>query len=129
MQYRFSGLTPSENAIIMQMKLRALAFQLVYIVRGSNASALASCQFLLEQAEGVQKYLESNGNLPQDDFTASMFQVLDSLDDPKPGTLAKLLLPLLDIPIQLMSFTSPVCQELIFIYITIKMDQYLTFVD
>jgi integrator complex subunit 4 len=109
MQYRFSGLTPQESAIIMQMKLRALAFQLVYIVRGSNASALASCQFLLEQAEGVQKYLESNGNLASDGFTGAMFQVLDQLDDPKPGTLAKLLLPLFEKhPIHLMSFTSPV---------------------
>jgi integrator complex subunit 4 len=113
MHYCFSGLSVQENAVILQLKLRALAFQLVYIVRGSNQSALASCQYLLEQAEGVQKYLEVNGNLPTDDFTAAMFQVFDSLEDPKPGTVAKLLLPLFEKhPIPLVSFSSSVIFQL-----------------
>lgn len=108
MQYSFSGLSPQEFAVVLQLKLRALAFQLVYIVKGSNASALASCQFLVEQAEAVQKYLEQH-NLTADDFTTAMFQMLDQLDDPKPGTVAKLLLPLFEKhPIPLVAFNSQV---------------------
>jgi len=109
MQYSFSGLNLEENAVVMQLKLRALAFQLVYIVRGSNTSALSSCQYLLEQAEVFQKYLEDNGNMSPDEFTGAMFQMLDSLDDPKPGTVAKLLMPLFENhSIPLVSFSSSV---------------------
>lgn len=108
MQYGFVGLTPKECGVITQLKLRSLALQLVYIVRGSNQSALATCQTLVEQAEAVQKYLEEN-NLTPDDFIFSMFKMLDSLDEPKPGTVAKHLLPLFEKhPIPLVSFSNPV---------------------
>ncbi|ODM99768.1 Integrator complex subunit 4 [Orchesella cincta] len=108
MQYGFTGLSPKEYGIVMQLKLRALAFQLVYIVRGSNASALAICQNLLEQAETVQKYLEEN-NLTPDEFTFAMLKMLDSLDEPKPGTVAKHLLPLFEAhQIPLISFSSSI---------------------
>lgn len=128
MQYGFSGLTPQELGIIMQLKLRALSLQLVYIVRGSNASALASCQFLLEQAEVVQKFLESIGSTIEDDeFTRAMFLMLDQTDDPKPGTLAKLLLPLFDKPVQLLTFASPVSR--IQSYYIILHDMHLTIIN
>ena len=93
MQYGFNGLTPEEFAVVLQLKLRALAFQLVYIVKGSNASALATCQNLLEQTENVQKYMEDH-ELEPDNFTQSMFKILDSLEEPKPGTLSNMLMPL-----------------------------------
>lgn len=108
MQYGFTGLSAKEYGLTMQFKLRGLALQLVYIVRGSNASALATCQNLLEQAETVQKYLDEN-NLSAEEFTFAMFKMLDSLDEPKPGTVAKHLLPLFEKhQIQLMSFSSSV---------------------
>jgi len=109
MQYGFTGLSSAEFATILQLKLRAVALNLVYIVRGSNASALALCQSLLEQAEKVQKYLESNETLAPDEFTLELFQMLDSLEDPKPGTVAKLISPILEkFPIPLVSFSSVV---------------------
>jgi hypothetical protein len=40
---------------VRQMKLRALALQFIYTVRGSNASALAQCEHLLAEIEDVQK--------------------------------------------------------------------------
>lgn len=108
MQYGFTGFSPNEYGLTMQLKLRALALQLVYIVRGSNASALAICQNFLEQAESVQKYMEEN-DLSADEFTFAMFKMLDGLDEPKPGTVAKHLLPLFEKhPIPLISFSSSV---------------------
>lgn len=108
LQYSFTGLSPKEHGIVMQLKLRALALKLVYIVRGSNESALAICQNLLEQAVKVQNYLEANSLAP-DEFTYAMFTMLDSLDEPKPGTVAKFLLPLFEkYQIPLLSFSSSV---------------------
>lgn len=95
MQYGFNGLTPEEFAVVLQLKFRALAFQLVYIVKGSNASALATCQNLLEQTENVQKYMEDHGLHP-DSFTRAMFTIVDSLEEPKPGTLSNMLIPLFE---------------------------------
>lgn len=115
MQYKFNGLSKEEYSTVIQLKLRALALQLVYIVRGSNASALAACQNLLEQAETVQKYLEEN-ECPANDFTQALFELFDSLDDPKPGTVVKLLLPLFEkFEIPFITFSSSVssCTSLI----------------
>lgn len=107
MQYGFSGLTPAEYGVIIQLKLRVLALQLAYIAHGSSGSALAPCQNLLQQAERVQKYLESNGNLKPDDFTQALFLLLDSTNEPKPGTLSSKFLPYFEkFPIQLVSFAS-----------------------
>jgi len=107
MQYGFSGLSPNEYGIIIQLKLRVLALQLAYIAHGSSGSALAPCQNLLEQAELVQKYLEQNGNIIPDDFTQALFLLLDSTNDPKPGTLSSKFLPYFEqYPIQLVSFSS-----------------------
>lgn len=52
----FIGLNPSEKATILQMRLKVFALHLVYVVRGSNASALALCDHFLNQMENLQKY-------------------------------------------------------------------------
>jgi hypothetical protein len=113
MQYGFISLSPNEYAIIIQLKLRVLALQLACIAHGSSGSALAPCQNLLEQAEVVQKYLERNGNIEPDDFTQALFVLLDSMEDPKPGTLSSKFLPYFaKYPIQLVSFSSQVHSNL-----------------
>jgi hypothetical protein len=64
---------------------------------------------LLEHAESVQKFLEKN-NLVTDDFTSAMFTMLDQLEDPKPGIVAKLLLPLFEkFSIPVIGFHGQVC--------------------
>ncbi|XP_067013887.2 integrator complex subunit 4 isoform X2 [Anabrus simplex] len=94
LQYLFIGLQEEELAAVRQFKLKALALQLVYIVRGSNSSALALCEHFLEQVEDTQRYL-SEHNLTPEPFAASVFKEMGMLDETKPGPVARSLLPLL----------------------------------
>ena len=55
LSHMFVGLTPAETACILQIRLRALALQLVYIVCGSNSSALALCEHFLDQVDSLQR--------------------------------------------------------------------------
>ena len=52
------GLTEEDLAAVKQFKLKALALQLVYIVRASNSSALALCDHFLEQVEDTQRFVQ-----------------------------------------------------------------------
>lgn len=61
---------------------------------GSNASALAPCHHFLAALEEVQKDLETAGIEP-DTFVASLFREMAALEEPKPGTVARILIPLL----------------------------------
>jgi integrator complex subunit 4 len=56
LQHLFVGLKEEDLAAVKQFKLKALALQLVYIVRASNSSALALCEHFLEQVEDTQRY-------------------------------------------------------------------------
>ena len=51
----FVGLKEVDLVAVKQFKLKALALQLVYIVRASNSSALALCEHFLEQVEDTQR--------------------------------------------------------------------------
>jgi len=53
----FVGLKEVDLAAVKQFKLKALALQLVYIVRASNSSALALCEHFLEQVEDTQRFV------------------------------------------------------------------------
>jgi hypothetical protein len=55
LQHLFIGHSVATLSAVRQMKLRALALQFIYTVRGSNASALAQCEHLLAEIEDVQK--------------------------------------------------------------------------
>jgi hypothetical protein len=55
LQHLFVGLKEEDLAAVKQFKLKALALQLVYIVRASNSSALALCEHFLEQVEDTQR--------------------------------------------------------------------------
>lgn len=71
-----------------------MVLQLIYIVRGSNQSALALCHALMQEIEDLDKYLTEHG-LEPDPFTVGVFQQLMVLAEPKPGPVARCLLPLL----------------------------------
>ncbi|XP_076344076.1 integrator complex subunit 4 [Tachypleus tridentatus] len=94
LNHQFLGLRYSEMARVRQLRLRALALQLVVVIRGSNVSALGLCESFLEQVEVLQNYLEDYHVNP-DSFTTSVFRELDNLEDPKPGSVARVLQPLL----------------------------------
>lgn len=94
LQHLFVGLSPAETCVIKQFRLRTLAINLVYIVKGSNASALAPCYQFLSAVEDMQKELYM-ANLEPDNFTSAVFRELSALEEPKPGTVARLLIPIL----------------------------------
>lgn len=94
--HTFSGLSHAEMGLIHQIRLRALALQLVYIVCGSNSAALALCEYFLDQVDNLQRFLMTN-QLQTDAFTAAVFTEMDQLDDPKPGAVARLLQPILQL--------------------------------
>ncbi|GAB6020124.1 hypothetical protein CHUAL_002853 [Chamberlinius hualienensis] len=92
--HMFNGFNSSELAMILQMRLKVFALHLVYIVRGSNSSALALCEYFLSQVEKLQKFLWTN-NLNPDSFVDAVFCEMGQLEDPKPGMVARILQPLL----------------------------------
>ncbi|CAH1956438.1 unnamed protein product [Acanthoscelides obtectus] len=94
LQFFFVGLSPVEQCAVKQFRLRALAVNLVYIVKGSNASALAPCHHFLTVVEDMQKEL-SSANLEPDHFTALVFSELAQLEEPKPGAVSRILIPIL----------------------------------
>jgi integrator complex subunit 4 len=96
LQHLFVGLKEVDLAAVKQFKMKALALQLVYIVRASNSSALALCEHFLEQVEDTQRYLGEQGLQPEP-FTASVFKEMGQLEDTKPGPVARSLLPLLQV--------------------------------
>ncbi|XP_050295660.1 integrator complex subunit 4 [Anthonomus grandis grandis] len=94
LQFFFVGLNAEEQCAVKQFRLRALALNLVYIVKGSNASALAPCFHFLTAVEEMQKDLTHNGIQP-DSFTSMVFRDLAQLEEPKPGAVARILTPIL----------------------------------
>nr|CAD7263757.1 unnamed protein product [Timema shepardi] len=96
LQHLYVGLNTEDLSCVKQFKLKALALQLVYIVRGSNFSALALCEHFLETVEDTQRYLSEHEVQPEA-FTSSLFKELGLLEDTKPGPVARCLLPLLQV--------------------------------
>lgn len=94
LQHLFVGLSAVESCAVKQFRLRALALNLVYIVKGSNASALAPCHHFLSIVEDMHKELYTAG-LEPDAFTAAVFKELSTIEEPKPGTVARILIPIL----------------------------------
>ncbi|GBM31165.1 Integrator complex subunit 4 [Araneus ventricosus] len=94
LSHQFLGLNSEEIICLRQLRLRALSLQLMVLIRGSNTSALGPCEAFLEQVDSLQRFQEEQGLNP-DSFTSALFRDLDLLEDPKPGTVARVLQPLL----------------------------------
>ncbi|XP_065337471.1 integrator complex subunit 4 [Cloeon dipterum] len=93
LQHVFVGHSGATLSSVRQIKLRALALQLVFTVRGSNASALAQCEHFLAEVEDVQIFLGKKMQ-PMEPFMAALIRDLAIMEDPKPGAVARVLLPL-----------------------------------
>lgn len=94
LRYFFIGLNSEEKCAVKQFQLKALALNLVLIVKGSNASALAPCHHFLTMVEEMQNDLNELGCEP-DNFTAAIFKDLSAMDEPKPGTVCRILIPII----------------------------------
>lgn len=94
LQFLFVGLSPVEECAVKIFRLKALALNLVFIVKGSNSSALAPCHHFLTVVEDMQKDLLLAG-LEPDHFTSAVFRELSSLEEPKPGAVSRILIPIL----------------------------------
>ncbi|KAK9869888.1 hypothetical protein WA026_003608 [Henosepilachna vigintioctopunctata] len=94
LQFFFVGLSPQDKCAVKQFQLRALALNLVHIVKGSNSSALAPCHHFLTMVENMQSELISFG-LEPDDFTMHVFRELSVIEEPKPGTVSRILIPII----------------------------------
>ena len=70
-----------------------MALQLIAIIHGSNASALALCDAFISEVEYLQKLLTEN-NLSADSLTVKMMKEISLLEEPKPGTVARVLKPI-----------------------------------
>lgn len=88
------GVNDTDICAVKQFRLKALAIHLVFVVRASNASALAPCHHFLAAVEETDRVLTSKGIEP-DPFTTAVFRELGGLDEPKPGQVARCLLPFL----------------------------------
>ncbi|KAF4521167.1 hypothetical protein B566_EDAN011617 [Ephemera danica] len=97
LQHVFVGHNDCVTNAVRQLKLRALALQLLYTVHGSNASALALCEHFLNELDALQRYC-FHKSLPVETFTSAVMRDLALLEDPKPGAVARVLLPLISIP-------------------------------
>ncbi|CAH4030884.1 integrator complex subunit 4 [Pieris brassicae] len=101
LQHQFSGVTEQENACVWQLALRVSAARLIAAVEsaaittgaGAGAVALSMAAALTHHAELLDRLLVSAGMEP-DPFTIAVFQQL-SCGEPKPGSLARALHPLL----------------------------------
>lgn len=116
----FSNLSSDEELLIQSTRLQAMAIQLVYIVRASNTSALALSDHFLSRVEALKRlvatvlkfiwklYLKITSrysNLPS--IADTIVKEITQLDDPKPGVLSRVLLPILQAHIYVAPFCLP----------------------
>ncbi|XP_044728880.1 integrator complex subunit 4 [Chrysoperla carnea] len=94
LRHLFLNLTDFEKASVNQLRLHALALQLVLVVRGSNVSALSLCQHFIQAVVETERMLATMSIKP-DPLIAQIINELSNVEDPKPGTVARLLHPLL----------------------------------
>lgn len=93
LKHRFHGTHPVQTALVQQTRVKALALQLMAIIYGSNASALALCGAFIEELDHLRTHLDKSG-IQADPLTEAMMKQIKSLEEPKPGSVARLLQPL-----------------------------------
>lgn len=91
--HQFNGIHPIYLSLILQTRVKALALQLIAVIHGSNASALALCDAFLEEIKILQTHLNSH-KLTADSLTNQMIEEIEKLITPKPGSVARALQPL-----------------------------------
>jgi len=93
LQRLFSGLGENEIILANDMWLKALAIELVRITKSATGSALPLARYFLSEADALP---QDTSRLPP--FSRALVLQIPILADVKPGSLARLLLPLLLTP-------------------------------
>jgi integrator complex subunit 4 len=115
LSHKFHGIHPFQSTLIQQTRVKALALQLVAIIHGSNASALSLCDAFLEELQHLRLSLKACG-IRADTLTESMMKQISLLDEPKPGSVARVLQPLFlasESMIQFSDLSQMACDETI----------------
>ncbi|XP_020292828.1 integrator complex subunit 4 [Pseudomyrmex gracilis] len=94
LQRLFSGLGDNEITLANDMWLKALAIELVRVTKSATGSALPLARHFLSEADALP---EDTSRLPP--FSRALVLQIPSLADIKPGSLTRLLIPLLLTPI------------------------------
>jgi len=91
--HQFHGLHPKQFGLVLEMRVRTLAIQLIAVIHGSNASALTLCDAFLEEVFALKRHLEIHC-LKCDKLTMDVIDEVSILKQPKPGLVARNLKPL-----------------------------------
>ncbi|XP_012231762.1 integrator complex subunit 4 [Linepithema humile] len=94
LQRLFSGLGENEVTLANDMWLKALAIELVRITKSATGSALPLARHFLSEADALP---QDTSRLPP--FSRALVLQIPTLADVKPGSLTRLLLPLLLTPV------------------------------
>lgn len=92
--HQFHGLHPLQSGLVLEIRVKTLAIQLIAVIHGSNASALTLCDAFLEEVFALKKHLE-NFNLKSDELTMEIIDEISVLKQPKPGRLFSIMFFLL----------------------------------
>lgn len=94
---RYHKLTSIQRCCIQQLRIEALAIELVVFINSSNASALHLCDDFMEEVRSLESFLDEEPFLDTiglSDLSATILEELSTLEQLKPGTVARRLEPL-----------------------------------
>mgnify|MGYP000988127074 CR=1 FL=1 len=94
---RYHKLSKVQRCCSQQLRIQALAIELVVFINSSNSSALDLCDNFMEEVRNLEAYLQDQpflDSIALGTLTNSILEELSSLDQPKPGTVARKLEPL-----------------------------------
>uniref|UniRef100_A0A6G1S7D3 Integrator complex subunit 4 n=1 Tax=Aceria tosichella TaxID=561515 RepID=A0A6G1S7D3_9ACAR len=94
---RYHKLSPIQRCCVQQLRVQALAIELVIFINSCNSSALDLCDDFLEEVRNLESFLSDQpflDSIALGSLAAKMLDELSELDLPKPGTVARRLEPL-----------------------------------
>lgn len=94
---KYHKLNAIQRCCIQQLRIQALAIELVAFINSSNASALDLCDNFMEEVKNLESFLDDQpflDSIALSSLSSSILEELGSLDQPKPGTVARKLEPL-----------------------------------
>ncbi|XP_011313363.1 integrator complex subunit 4 [Fopius arisanus] len=95
LQRLFTGLEEADVALATDVWLKALAVELIRVTKRATGSALPLAKHFLSEADGLP---QDTSRLPP--FSRQLVMEIPSLGEAKPGSLSRLLLPLLTGPLR-----------------------------
>lgn len=95
LQYRFSNLSLPQRKKVQLLKIHVLSLHALFIVLASNKSALAVTEDFFHEVEVMIGTLDSPEEVDESPFLAALLAGLSSTDDHKPGSVVKIVQPLL----------------------------------